>query len=201
MAPPCGGSTHRSRVVDPDGPPPCLAHRAAGFGLPPMTALPRGPGPPSRCPGASSPWSRLAGAPRGEARWPLADWDHTSACRPSAAGADVPQRSALAAGRPHAPRPRRSRPIVQRAHIPLRAQGASACPGGPDHVGAALHHTSAAVGHGARPPPRAARAARAPPRPSAATPRQSLAGKRPHVPARAGGWHRASVDPERPRGG
>jgi len=28
-----------------------------------------------------------------------------------------------------------------------------------------------------------------------------LAGKRPHVPARAGGWHRASVDPERPRGG
>src|SRR5438876_11747765 len=50
IAPPCGGATHRSRVVDPDGPPPCLAHRVAGCGLPPRTAFPRVPGPPHRCP-------------------------------------------------------------------------------------------------------------------------------------------------------
>src|SRR5436190_10787871 len=39
MSPPCRVSTHRSRVVDPDGPPTFLDHREAVPGIPHMTSL------------------------------------------------------------------------------------------------------------------------------------------------------------------
>src|SRR6266516_644838 len=39
MSPPCRVSTHRSRVVDPDGAPTFLDHREAVPGIPHMTSL------------------------------------------------------------------------------------------------------------------------------------------------------------------
>src|SRR5919206_3734121 len=39
ISPPCCVSTHRSRVVDPDGPPTFLDHREAVPGIPQMTSF------------------------------------------------------------------------------------------------------------------------------------------------------------------
>src|SRR6266850_2365747 len=72
MSPPCRVSTHRSRVVDPDGPPTFLDHREAVSGIPQMTSVTRVPGPPNRFPGESSPPSIWEGSHRGAARCPLA---------------------------------------------------------------------------------------------------------------------------------
>ena|SRR5437660_9854674 len=40
LSPPCCVSTHRSRVVEPDGPTTFLDHREARFGIPQMTSFP-----------------------------------------------------------------------------------------------------------------------------------------------------------------
>src|SRR5919199_1191529 len=55
ISPPCCVSTHRSRVVDPEGSPTFWDHREAVPGIPPMTALIRGSGHPSCLPIESSP--------------------------------------------------------------------------------------------------------------------------------------------------
>src|SRR2546427_7792784 len=54
ISPPCCVSTHRSLVVDPDGPPTFLDHREAVSGIPQMTSFTRVPGHPNRLPVESS---------------------------------------------------------------------------------------------------------------------------------------------------
>src|SRR2546427_12110814 len=72
MSPPCRVSTHRSRVVDPDGPPTFLDHREAVPGIPQMISFTRMPGHPNRFPVASSLPSIEEGSHQGEARCSLA---------------------------------------------------------------------------------------------------------------------------------
>src|SRR6266446_3144450 len=72
ISPPCCVSTHRSRVVDPDGPPTFLDHREAVPDIPQMTSLTKVPGHPDRVPVESSPPPIAECSHRGEARCSLA---------------------------------------------------------------------------------------------------------------------------------
>src|SRR6185436_7901867 len=74
MSPPCRVSTHRSRVVDPDGPPTFLDHREAVPGIPQMTSLTKMLGHPAPLPIESSPPPISACSHRGEARCSLAPY-------------------------------------------------------------------------------------------------------------------------------
>src|SRR5213593_3309425 len=67
LSPPCCVSTHRSRVVDPDGPTTFLDHREALFGIPQMTSFTQGPGHLERFPVESSPPPISEDSYRGEA--------------------------------------------------------------------------------------------------------------------------------------
>src|SRR5437763_13460614 len=71
ISPPCDVSTHRSRVVDPDGPPTFLDHREAIAGIPQMISFTRVPGHPNRFPVESSPPPIEEGSHQGEARCSL----------------------------------------------------------------------------------------------------------------------------------
>src|SRR2546425_3830758 len=73
-APPCCVSTHRSRVVAPDGAPTLLDHREAVPGIPHMTSLTKVLGHPDPLPIASSPLPISACSHRGEARCSLAPY-------------------------------------------------------------------------------------------------------------------------------
>src|SRR6266436_5794410 len=72
ISPPCCVSTHRSRVVDPGGPPTFLDHREAVPGIPHMTSCTKVPGHPDRFPVESSPLSISECSHQGEARCSLA---------------------------------------------------------------------------------------------------------------------------------
>ena len=72
LSPPCGVSTHRSRVVDPDGPTTFLDHREALFGIPQMTSFTQRSGHLERFPVESSPPSLSEDSYRGEAPCSLA---------------------------------------------------------------------------------------------------------------------------------
>src|SRR6266851_5037565 len=73
ISPPCCVSTHRSRVVDPGGPPTFLDHREAVVpGIPQMTSLTKVPGHPDRVPVESSPPPMSECSHQGEARCSLA---------------------------------------------------------------------------------------------------------------------------------
>src|SRR2546422_10695105 len=72
LAPPCCVSTHRSRVVDPDGPTTFLDHREAFSGIPQMTSFTQGSGHLERLPVESSPPPISEDAYRGEALCSLA---------------------------------------------------------------------------------------------------------------------------------
>src|SRR5438093_68896 len=89
LAPPCCVSTHRSRVVDPDGSTTFLDHREALSGIPQMTSFTQESGHLERLPVESShrlhPYLRTRTGERRHARWHLAHVDQTSHCRPSAA--------------------------------------------------------------------------------------------------------------------
>ena len=67
LSPPCCVSTHRSRVVDPDGPTMFLDHREALFGIPQMPSFTQGPGHLERFPVESSPPPISEDSYRGEA--------------------------------------------------------------------------------------------------------------------------------------
>jgi hypothetical protein len=138
---------------------------------------------------------------RRDARWYLADVEHTADCRPSAAGAEVHQLSALSHGRHHAACPPRGRPVCRTASIPRGATGASACQGGHHHASASLHNPIPAMCHSTPTPRWAALEARACDRPSTATPCPPAPGKRQNVQARPGGCQRSSVDHSRPAPG
>ena len=71
ISPPCCVSTHRSHVVDPDGPPTVLDHREAVSVIPQMTSFTRMSGHPHRFPVESSPPPIAEGSHRGEARCSL----------------------------------------------------------------------------------------------------------------------------------
>src|SRR5687767_6489407 len=85
ISPPCCVSTHRSRVVDPDGHPTFLEHREAVPGIPQLTSFPKVLGHPAPLPIESSPHPYLSAHTREkrDARWPHTDVDQTSHCRPS----------------------------------------------------------------------------------------------------------------------
>src|SRR6266704_2892094 len=72
ISPPCCVSTHRSRVVDPDGPPTFLDHREAGPDRPQMTSFTKVLGHPAPFPIESSPPPISACSHRGETRCSLA---------------------------------------------------------------------------------------------------------------------------------
>src|SRR6266850_2588439 len=74
MSPPCRVSTHRSRVVAPDGPPTFLEHREAVPGIPQITSLTTMRGHPDPVPIESSPPPISACSHRGEARCSLAPY-------------------------------------------------------------------------------------------------------------------------------
>src|SRR2546421_6880013 len=67
ISPPCCVSTHRSRVVDPEGPPTFLDHREAAPGIPQMTFFTRGSRHCDRFPVESSPPPIFECSPGGEA--------------------------------------------------------------------------------------------------------------------------------------
>src|SRR6266487_5794937 len=72
MSPPCRVSTHRSRVVDPDGAPTFLDHREAVPCIPPMPSLTKMLEHPDPLPIESSPPPISACSHRGETRCSLA---------------------------------------------------------------------------------------------------------------------------------
>jgi uncharacterized protein YjbI with pentapeptide repeats len=72
LSPPCCVSTHRSRVVDPDGPTTFLDHREALFGIPQMISFTQGSGHRERFPVESSPPPISEDSYRGEAPCSLA---------------------------------------------------------------------------------------------------------------------------------
>src|SRR5438552_8993808 len=72
LAPPCCVSTHRSRVVDPNGPTTFLDHREALPGIPQMTSFTQGSGHLEHLPVESSPPPISEDAHRGEALCSLA---------------------------------------------------------------------------------------------------------------------------------
>src|SRR6266568_1780056 len=74
ISPPCCVSTHRSRVVDPDGPPTFLDHREAVPGIAQMTAFTKRLGHLAPLPIESSPLPIFAYSHRGEARCLLAPY-------------------------------------------------------------------------------------------------------------------------------
>src|SRR6266705_5483946 len=87
IVPPCCVSTHRSRVVDPEGPPTFLDHREAVLGIPHMPSFTRGPRHLDRFPVESSPPPILEGSHRGETRCSLAPCRRGSHVRsPSVSG-------------------------------------------------------------------------------------------------------------------
>ncbi len=87
LSPPCCVSTHRSRVVDPDGPTTFLDHREALFGIPQMPSFTQGPGHLERFPVEYRlhPYLRTHTGERRHARGHLAHVDQTSHRCPSAA--------------------------------------------------------------------------------------------------------------------
>src|SRR5712691_4143084 len=74
ISPPCCVSTHRSRVVGPDGPPTFLDHREAVPGIPQMISFPKVLGHLDPLPIESSPLPISACSHRGEARCVLAPY-------------------------------------------------------------------------------------------------------------------------------
>src|SRR5438874_6620583 len=74
MSPPCRVSTHRSRVVDPDGPPTFWDHREAVPGISQMTSFTKVLGHLASLPIESSPPPISACSHRGEARCSLAPY-------------------------------------------------------------------------------------------------------------------------------
>ena len=72
LSPPCCVSTHRSRVVDPDGSTTFLDHREALSGIPQMPSFPQGSGHLARFPIESSPPPISEDSYRGEAPCALA---------------------------------------------------------------------------------------------------------------------------------
>ena len=76
LSPPCCVSTHRSRVVDPDGPTTFLDHREALFGIPQMTAFAQRSGHLERFPIESSPPPLAEDSYWGEAPCLLAPCTH-----------------------------------------------------------------------------------------------------------------------------
>ena len=109
IAPPCCVSTHRSRVVDPEGPPTFLDHREAASGIPHMLFLTRSQGAwtprplPRRVIASTHLYERAHTGERRDARWHLAAVDQTS---------DRPHRTE-AATRPHFGRQNGKRALIR----------------------------------------------------------------------------------------